>query len=385
MHMLENEDIIPSKEELIKKIKEADSKYYKESPCMHCGPGNGCDDCRGCEDAKKNWELDEERRKAYEEFKKYMGYSYEQECDYKNIIDAENNYNKFVKLCQSCHGNFGDDCRYCEEFDNSYKALQGLKWAKNEYKRKYNIEYDPNKNIDGSPKENINSKSNMKECNIIDISKSGSIDEWINNNVKKMGAQEFYNEIGDNWKEINKSILDKILSKVSLQIKPEKIETIKDVAALLNGNEYGKELDNPNGLNIRKICKENKWIIIYPYSDDCMEIEGYISDEIGAGDGDKFKLIKPGEFYEYGEDCGEPIYKKSKDFNFIEIDEDELKSESLKGESLLIEALWCQEDSDLEWKYLVWNAPYVTFGIGDAEEDCNSECVVIDISKFVNE
>ena len=25
---------------LIQKIKEAEDKYYKESPCLHCGPGN---------------------------------------------------------------------------------------------------------------------------------------------------------------------------------------------------------------------------------------------------------------------------------------------------------------------------------------------------------
>ena len=107
MTIIEQEHIDPIKEELIKKIKEADSKYYKESPCIHCGPGNGCDDCRGCEDAKKNWELGEERRKAYNDFKSHFGYSYEQECDYKSIINAEKNYDEYVKLCQSCHGNFG--------------------------------------------------------------------------------------------------------------------------------------------------------------------------------------------------------------------------------------------------------------------------------------
>ena len=35
-----------------KKIKEAESYYYKNNPCYHCGPGNGCDDCRDCKDSK---------------------------------------------------------------------------------------------------------------------------------------------------------------------------------------------------------------------------------------------------------------------------------------------------------------------------------------------
>ena len=42
-----------TKEDIVAKIKAAESKYYKESPCLHCGPGNGCDDCRGCEIQKR--------------------------------------------------------------------------------------------------------------------------------------------------------------------------------------------------------------------------------------------------------------------------------------------------------------------------------------------
>ncbi len=43
--------------DLIAKIKAAEKKYYNESPCLHCGPGNGCDDCRGCERAKEKDEI----------------------------------------------------------------------------------------------------------------------------------------------------------------------------------------------------------------------------------------------------------------------------------------------------------------------------------------
>ena len=75
-----------TKEDIVAKIKAAESKYYKENPCFHCGPGNGCDDCRGCEDAKKSWELGNELSKAKKEYEQRFGHSYAQDCDYEQIV-----------------------------------------------------------------------------------------------------------------------------------------------------------------------------------------------------------------------------------------------------------------------------------------------------------
>ena len=58
-----------ARDDLIAKIKAAEKKYYNESPCLHCGPGNGCDDCRGCEDAKRNYELEKALHNAIEAYK----------------------------------------------------------------------------------------------------------------------------------------------------------------------------------------------------------------------------------------------------------------------------------------------------------------------------
>ena len=88
-----------TKEDIVVKIKAAESKYYKESPCLHCGPGNGCDDCRGCEDAKKDFELSKIRRAAYDEYEQTFGVSYQQDSDYDQIVKKEEEYNKWVDYC----------------------------------------------------------------------------------------------------------------------------------------------------------------------------------------------------------------------------------------------------------------------------------------------
>ncbi len=94
--------VIEKKDEIIARIKEAESKYYKESPCLHCGPGNGCDDCRGCEDAKKNHELEIELDKARNEFKETFGITYAQYCAYNQIVKLEEAYNAEADKCRIC-------------------------------------------------------------------------------------------------------------------------------------------------------------------------------------------------------------------------------------------------------------------------------------------
>ena len=255
--------------------------------------------------------------------------------------------------------------------------MQKLKWIKEEYKRKYNIDYDKQqKELNTIKTETMNDTSKIADCK--------SIKEWIDINVKEQGAQEVYNNIDKNWDTLNEKVKSFILNNISSYIKPTKIETIKDVADVLNNNEAGSELKNDRGFDIEKICKENKWIVVFPYSDDNIEFRGYIEDELGAYENTKFKMIKKGEFYKWDEDCGEPIYKKAKDTTFIEIDAHELEKESLHNDHLLIECIWEPENSVAAWKYLVWNAPYERFNINE-DGELFAECVVIDISKLINE
>ena len=160
--------VIGEKDEIIARIKEAESKYYKESPCLHCGPGNGCDDCRGCEDAKKNHELEIELDKARNKFKETFGITYAQYCAYNQIVKLEEAYNTEADKCRQCGGNFDDDCRDCADFDNKISLLNKLKFQKAEYKKNYNIDFDwersQKKRIEKDDKSFNESIDNMQEA-----------------------------------------------------------------------------------------------------------------------------------------------------------------------------------------------------------------------------
>lgn len=64
-----------------KSIAEAWKKYDNESPCRDCGPGNGCDDCRDCQENKINHRNYEIASNLEREFKSKYNISYN---DYKN-------------------------------------------------------------------------------------------------------------------------------------------------------------------------------------------------------------------------------------------------------------------------------------------------------------
>ena len=81
-----------TKEDIVAKIKAAESKYYKESPCKHCGPGNGCDDCRDCEGAKKDFELSKILKAAYDEYEQRFGHSYDEDLMIQQIANKEKEY-----------------------------------------------------------------------------------------------------------------------------------------------------------------------------------------------------------------------------------------------------------------------------------------------------
>lgn len=74
-----------NKDDFIKKIKEAESNLYKNNPCYHC-VGNGCDDCRGCEDAIVSHQMKVEIRRLKNEYRTKFGVDYDE--DLKAIADA---------------------------------------------------------------------------------------------------------------------------------------------------------------------------------------------------------------------------------------------------------------------------------------------------------
>jgi len=374
-----------TKEDHIKKIKEAQDKYYKESPCLHCGPGNGCDDCRGCEDAKKNYDLQKVLREALDEYEKTYGISYQCEELIKSTEEAEIKWLDIRQKCTECGKSLASGCLECNRYSALINSLNKFKYLKEDLERQYHIQYEDYKNKQDN---NIkNSKvmimtDEQKRDLIID---SGvTIKQWIDYNINKYGAQNFFDCVNNSWDDkMIESIKQSLLEEIKTKIKPRNIETIDDLANLLDGNEYGDELRNEYNLNVEEICKKNNWVVVFGYSDDNLELRGAIDDEIGAWEGITIKLVKPGDFYLVDE--YEETYQKAKETMFTSIEDsefEELKKDNYKG-TCVIECLWCPEDSDASWQFNCAGAPSIRFNIME-EEELYAECLVIDLNCLIN-
>lgn len=70
-----------NKDDFFKKIKEAENYYYKNNPCYHCGPGNGCDDCRDCKQREVSNKMYKEVYNLKNEYKEKFGADYDKEVE----------------------------------------------------------------------------------------------------------------------------------------------------------------------------------------------------------------------------------------------------------------------------------------------------------------
>ena len=203
--------------------------------------------------------------------------------------------------------------------------------------------------------------------------KNYKIVNWLETEICKQGSKDFFDMLNNCWEEYSDEIKTLILDDVFSQLKPEKIETIEDLAKLLNGNKYCDELKNPYNLDVEKICKDNKWIILFPYSDDCLEVRGYIDDEIGAWDDTNYKIVKKGEFYEDRNE--DNTYHKATKDGLLHTEEDPH-----------IFMKWCPEDKSYIW-YIESNYPNVAyFDIDEEDVDENkiwARCCIIDCSEIL--
>lgn len=366
-----------TRDDLIAKIKAADKKYYKESPCLHCGPGNGCDDCRGCKDAEINHKLEIERDAAYQEYREKMGRPYDEDLMIEQIAEKEKEVEHWRDHCRKCGGNFGDDCRDCSDWEKTFEVSKSLNWLKEEFKRKYQTDYDK------LNKQELNkSKKVMDDKKYLKFDKGTTIKEWIDYNIRTYGAKNFFECVNTAWDEISNSVKEAMLDEIREKIKPEKIDTIEDLAKLLDGNERNVETWNEYGINILETCEKKGWIIAYGASDDLLEIEGAIRDELGANDGALAQFYKKGSFYpEYDE---EDVYHKAKEDMFYNIEDWTLKKtkEDKYKDTVVIESLWCPEGTDMSWQINVAGAPFAKFNVmEDGEIYC--EAAIIDISKLL--
>ncbi len=113
---------------------------------------------------------------------------------------------------------------------------------------------------------------------------------------------------------------------------------------MLDGREYGKEIT----ISECKLAAEDNIVIVFGYSDDCMEFRGAIHDEVSCYDGGVAYIYSAGGFRGLlvnccdSEDC--PYFK------------DRVKA------SRTIEAIWDNAPSAPQWRYET-NIPHKVFAI----------------------
>lgn len=198
--------------------------------------------------------------------------------------------------------------------------------------------------------------------------------EWILQQLCDDKTAECYTYLNNNPR-LASQLWDDTLEYLYANIKPSKIDTIEDLAKLLNHNWHGNELKNPYDIDVEKLCKENKWVILFPYSDDNLEIRGYIDDELSAWDGGEFKLIKKGEFYQDSDD--DEVYRKAKNNELIRCYEDS---------HIFIK--WCDgEHKPYTWYIDTDYTDVAYFEILDEDSDKDeiwARCCVIDCSNILD-
>lgn len=123
--------------------------------------------------------------------------------------------------------------------------------------------------------------------------------------------------------------------------------TKEELAALLTGREYRSEITKQEAAQ----AKADGLVVVYGASDDLMEFDGAIHDELGAYNGTTAHLTNQGLLTN---DC----------------DHDECPHyEKLKNQAATIAAGWCEEDG-YSWTFST-EIPHATFEIvEDGEPYC---------------
>ena len=204
--------------------------------------------------------------------------------------------------------------------------------------------------------------------------------EYVLEQIKRNNAEECYNYL-NNTPNIESNLLQDTLDYLAEHLKPREINTIDDLAKLLDGNMNGGELKNPYNIDIEKLCKEKKWIVLFPYSDDNLEIRGYIDDEIGAWDGIHALIYQKGEFYP--EDLEEETFKKSTENMIYGLNDTSVFDTEVEDGRIGIDVQWCPDDKAYTWYMISKFKNVAYFDIHDEDDDVENtwaHCCIIDLS-----
>ncbi len=120
------------------------------------------------------------------------------------------------------------------------------------------------------------------------------------------------------------------------------------LAELLNGTEYPLRITK----ELRGIAKDSGLVIIYGASDDLMEFDGAIYDELGVYDGGEVYLTSNG------------ILPDKDDMELDTFEEIE-NWEQHKNKAVLVKAIWAE--NDISWQYET-KIPHVVFDIVEDED-----------------
>ena len=130
--------------------------------------------------------------------------------------------------------------------------------------------------------------------------------------------------------------------------------TPKDIAERLNGIEYAHTFYSEVA-EVATDAKQHDIVIVYGYSDDLMEFEGAVRDELGAPCNAKFCRSGPLQSWD--------------EIDHEDIDEARKYFEREREATWSIEALWCAEPN-ISWTFQT-DIPHETFNImEDGEVFC---------------
>ena len=132
--------------------------------------------------------------------------------------------------------------------------------------------------------------------------------------------------------------------------------TPQEFAALLHGRQIGREITKPEAAQAKALGL----VVVYGYSDDNVELEGAIDDEVGAYDGTTLRISSLGLLPDW------------ETFAENEDDEDAFAAYFAKKAAgfQTIEARWSPADTNLAWDFKT-EIPHATF---DVMEDGEAWC-----------